>query len=124
MYLVLLEFPITQLRCARWSSIDNDLREPTEIVYLIRCPTVVGVPHQMSFWMLKVDICDDQSVEILKRDQAVSIFASLIEAKSSWCDGRTHLLVPCGRPNILQLEGCRALRYGCLVPEVRSRRRL
>lgn len=44
--------------------------------------TVVGVPRQeMPSWMLKSGRGDDQSTEVLKRDQAVAIFASSTEAE-------------------------------------------
>lgn len=74
----------------------------------MRCPTVVGVPCQeMPFWMLKVGINDDQSIEIRKRDQAVVLLLNAYRGRIFLVyDGCTYLLVPCGRSNLLQLEAC------------------
>lgn len=59
----------------RW----HPARTNQDIVGLVRCPTVTGVPRQQ---MLKTSIGDDHSTENHKRDQAVTIFGSFIKAES------------------------------------------
>lgn len=55
------------------------------------CPAVVD-----AIWMLKAGIGDCQSVEIRKREQPVTIFASLTEAESPSSENATRTSLPYG----------------------------
>lgn len=74
-------------------------------VDLMHFLTVVVLQRQlMSFWVLKGDISDDQSIEIHKQPSSRQVFLG--------CDKHAHLLVLDERSSVLQFKGCCSSRYG------------